>query len=439
MASPTRNDNPCYDVIIIGGSLAGLMCGLAAKHAGHNVQIIEQSSNARQSHRAGIGLAPYVNAFLEHHDRLVSGFTHQTTNLKALKGNGALQVLSSQKRGLTSWDAFYYRLRSLCDGYISPYYPTAPSSAETDGSVTYKSRNQVLEITRLREQDSSLSVDVLNLDTGKTSKLRADYVIGADGPDSLIRAKYLPDVQRQYAGYVVWRGIVPEGEVSDPTRELFSHSIVVHILKQERTHCVVYMIPGVNGSLQPGERLLNFILYTNETPETLDDILVDAIDGHRHHNTVPAGQVKDEIWSRRVERAKLDALPAPFLEVIDKVKQPFVQVIGDFCSPRAAFEDGKVLLIGDALALFRPHAAAGSAQAAFHSLAVADYLNGKITAQQWEEKVLKFSFLHWQQSIWWGDWYQKNVVIALISGLRFWTYIGIERVKSWWNNAESPI
>jgi hypothetical protein len=275
---------------------------------------------------------------------------------------------------------------------------------------------------------------VKDRNTDIVSEIEADLIIGADGPDSFVRSKYAPEVKRNYCGYIAWRGTVLESEVSDETRHIFRRSVTVH--KMQQHHCIVYTIPGENGSLKPGERLLNFLWYTNESGDSVDNIMVDGIDGHRHHNTVPAGRVKKEIWDSQLGRAK-ECFPAPFLEVILKIQQPFIQIITDFCSSQAAFEDGKVLLIGDALALLRPHTAWSGTHAAFHVLMVEDYVNGRITLSDWEEKVLRYSCLHWSQTIWWGKAYQDGMSPAFVSALYYWGWCGVDFIKSWWNGQPS--
>ncbi|KAI1411803.1 FAD/NAD(P)-binding domain-containing protein [Hypoxylon sp. FL1857] len=433
MPSSMEPNNAPLKVIIIGGSLAGLMCGIALKHAGHEVHIIEQDGNERQSHMSGVGLGLSVDHFLQRHDRISSVFSHRINCIQTLK-NDKPRVLAIGNRDITSWDAFYYRLRSNFDGYISSYYPVAPQPSDTDGLVSYEARQKVLDIAPAdaNANSSHITLSVLDRDSEKIYQRTADLVVGADGPDSLVKAKYLPTVQRTYVGYIVWRGTVPEREVSGRTREMFTNSIMTYMMRGG--HCVVYTIAGPEGSLEPGERLLNFCWYTNETNEALDEIMVDSIDGHRHHYTVPAGRVRESIWSARMEHIK-NELPAPFLEIVTRIRRPFVQVVTEFSMspPRAAFEDGKVLLMGDALTLLRPHTALGTAQAAFHALAIEDYVSGRISAAEWENQVLRFSFLHWSQSVWWGKFYQESIATALISGVRYWMCYALETMRSWWN------
>lgn len=416
----------------IGGSLTGLMCGIMLKHAGHSVTIVEQNSDERESYMAGVCLGPSGGDFLARHDRLTDLFYHRTSMLQILNSDGNIKFFFAGRRDITSWDTYYFRLRSLFDGYLSSYNPQPPLSRDTDGSVFYKSRTKVLDITRESHSGSKVVLSLVDCNSDEISQMEADLIIGADGPDSFVRSKYLPDVKRRYMGYVAWRGIVPESDISVETRELLDRGAIVH--RMDRHHCIMYIIPGINGSLEPGERFLNFLWYTNESRESLDDIMIDGIDGHRHHNIVPAGRIRGDIWSTCLERATAAPFPAPFLEAITKIQRPFLQVITEFCSPHAAFEHGKVLLIGDALSLFCPHTALSSTQAAFHTRAVEDYVTGKLSLEEWERKVLTYSRLYWSQSVWWGRFYQQHIVTALPSGLYYWAYYSYDRARSWWNN-----
>ncbi|KAF2865018.1 hypothetical protein BDV95DRAFT_587554 [Massariosphaeria phaeospora] len=373
----------------IGGSLSGLMCGIVLVHAGHKVTIIEKDTDERQSHMAGVALGSDADQYLASHDRMVNAFSHRSLRVQALNADETIRIFVNGRRDITSWDTYYFRLRAILDH-----------------------NNQ------------------------QQTQTMADLVIGADGPDSFVRSKYLPTTKRQYVGYIAWRGTVAETEVSASTRETSRRSVTVHMM--HRHHCIMYTIPGANGSLESGERLLNFLWYTNESQGALQDILKDRIDGRKHHNLVPAGRVREEVWNAQIGYTKSVPLPTPFLEVMLKIRRPFIQVITEFCSPRAAFEDGRVLLVGDALSLFRPHTAFSATQAAFHASRVEEYVSGKISLQAWEVRVLRYSCLHWAQSIWWGKFYQDHMSIAVLAGFRYWWYCGTDRVLSWWN-MEDPL
>ncbi|KAJ8123515.1 hypothetical protein ONZ43_g561 [Nemania bipapillata] len=315
-----------------------------------------------------------VMDLLRDHDRLKKTFTYEIDGLQSLDTGNKPRVIVTSKRDITSWDALYYRLRSNFDG------------------STYHSSTRVLDVGRPNASDAYLTVTSLNLHTNTVSERNADLVVGADGADSMIRAKYQPAVQRRYAGYVVWRGTVQEERLSNTTLKAVAHSATNHTMDQH--HIIVYVIPGKDGSLQAGERLVNFCWYTNETSESLDEILRDRIDGHRHRNTVPAGRVRESAWEARLKHARAIPLPPALLEIAEKIQEPFIQVISDFFSPKGAFENGQVLLMGDALTLVRPHAGLSSAKSAFHSRAIEDFVRGRISIEEWETRVISVWLNH---------------------------------------------
>lgn len=410
------------------------MCGIALKEAGHIVTILERESNERESHMAGVCLGLDAGDYLAKYDCIMTAFSHRCLRIQALRNDETIQVFVNARRDITNWDTFYYRLRANFDGYSSSHYPKPPLHLESNEHLTYDGRKEVVDIARSPD-NGQMHIQVLDRDSQRISQVAADLVIGADGPDSFVRNKYAPCVRRQYAGYVAWRGTVPESEVSEHTRQIFRRSATVYMM--HRHHCIVYTIPGKDGSLEPGEKYINFLWYTNESREELQEIMTDGLDKHVHHNIVPAGRVRRDVWEKRLELARTIPLAGPFLEIITKIRQPFIQVITDFCSTQAAFEDGKVLLVGDGLSLFRPHTAFSGTQAAFHALKTADLANGKISIQDWEENVLRYSRLHWLQSVWYGNFYQYHPVTALVSAVHYWVYCGIDKIKSWWRAENS--
>lgn len=415
----------------VGGSLAGLMCGIALKHAGHTVTIVEKGDNVRQSHMAGVCLGFDAERFLERHDRIEEVFSHRCLRAQALQPDLTPKVFVNARRDITSWDTYYFRLRALFDEYTSSFYPSAPVSSATDGKVAYEGLKEVLALDREKDTMVVTTRDRTTMDVSKTE---ADLVIGADGPDSFIRAKYRPDSRRKYVGYIAWRGTVPEKDVSESTRKIFGRSVTLNLMK--RHHLVVYMIPGIDGSLENGERYINFLWYTNETPADLDKIMVDSVDGHRHHNIVPKGRVNEKIWAERQELAKSEPFPAPFLEVVQKIQQPFIQVITDFIAPQVAFEDGKVLLVGDAVSLYRPHTAFSGTQAAFHANSVEDYVAGKLSLQDFQERVLRYARLHCRQSTCFGNFYQSHILVTLKSAVPYLWACAVDRFKAWWRGED---
>jgi 2-polyprenyl-6-methoxyphenol hydroxylase-like FAD-dependent oxidoreductase len=410
------------------------MCGIAMKHAGHDVRIIERDSDERQSHMAGICLGRDCQQFLKRHDNISEAFTLHSEKIQVLNQQGTTMMLVSAQRDIATWDALYYRLRANFDGYSSKYYPVVPSGKIDDGPAVYTSSTNVLDVTKA-SSGNEMVVTLENRGSNKTSTVHADLVVGADGPSSYIREKYVPTAQETYGGYIVWRGLVPERVLSAETvRDLSEH---VNVFMKSRTHCLSYMVPGVNGSLQPGERFLNFAWYTNQTPLELNDIMIDSQTGHRHRRTVPCGRIRTSVWEKQLRLAQQIPFPEPFLEVLVNIDKPFVQVIHELQSSKAVFEDGKVVLIGDGLSSLRPHTAFSASQAAFHVMELEHSIFKGADLQTWQTKVLRFGYLHCLQSWWFGNFYQSRYSVCAVSAMWYWAMRLTDTLEAWWTGEEA--
>lgn len=198
--------------------------------------------------------------------------------------------------------------------------------------------------------------------------------------------------------------------------------------------CHRYTIPGVNGSLKPGERILNLVWYCNCTEDGLTNILTD-VNGHKHRYYLPSGKMRDEVWSQQKAVAE-KTLPPPFLELINKIQQPFVAVISDTTASNASFLDGKLLLVGDALTLFRPHNALSSNQAAFDCLQLKKALQGEITLSEWEARVLRYARLNRLRAISWGAYFQVGWLAYFTSEMYFRSELVLQWLMNRWYGRE---
>jgi 2-polyprenyl-6-methoxyphenol hydroxylase-like FAD-dependent oxidoreductase len=113
------------------------------------------------------------------------------------------------------------------------------------------------------------------------------------------------------------------------------------------------------------------------------EILTD-IHNRLHGNTMPAGLVRPEIWKRQVANT-LPHMAGPLAELISATHQTavFVTKVHDALCQAPVLCDGKVILVGDALAAFRPHFALTTEQAARHCLALAKVQEGEKSLDQW--------------------------------------------------------
>jgi 2-polyprenyl-6-methoxyphenol hydroxylase-like FAD-dependent oxidoreductase len=277
-------------------------------------------------------------------------------------------------------------MRANYDGVPSAYCDVPPPDP-THGKATHHHNRTVtnLEITG----DRVLVTWRSTTDPQHTGTETSDRVIGADGPSSTIRGLFAPGVERTFAGYCALRGTVPEHEASPEAREMFAHRFTFY--HGPGVQILAYLIPGVNGTVEAGQRLINFVYYTNFPAGSaeLDEILTDC-HGQRRRITMPPGMMDPKAWERQKAIAR-ERLPPQFAEVVCKAKKPFAQAVTDVISPDHEFLGGKVVLIGDALAGFRPHTVASTSQATFDAMIYADYISGKVSREEWKRQTMGYA------------------------------------------------
>lgn len=216
---------------------------------GSAVRILERSSaNTPESHLAGVGLGPDALHLLERFDRMRDiPLGIPSVQLQSLDRNGHPRPFLKARRVLSSWDALYFRLRAnfdmLASDYVPPLNPSALDGEDLENATMrakYEVGKQVFNVKELASGQLSVHYrDLLN--GGREEQVVADMVIGADGPNSLIRKLFTgPDAsERKYAGYIAWRGVVAEDQVSERTREIFSENITYSILEKKAGHVIV--------------------------------------------------------------------------------------------------------------------------------------------------------------------------------------------------------
>ena len=291
-------------------------------------------------------------------------------------------------QNMTSWDLAYYLLRANYDGLESDYCEVPPKGS-SEGDVSHHHGHTV---TSFRNDPKSKKVLVqYRTSDGKEDELGADLLIGADGPSSTIRKALIPDVQRTYAGYCALRGTVLESTASESACQAFQERFA--FFHGKGIQILAYLIPGKNGSVRTGERLINYVWYKNfpEGSAEFEDLMTD-IEGQRHHITMPPGKMSAACWQKQVQFAQ-ERLPPQFAELVSKTELPFAQAVTDVIAPDNDFPGGRTFLIGDALAGFRPHTVASTSQAAYDAMCLADMVEGKLTRKQFLQDTMKFARL----------------------------------------------
>jgi 2,6-dihydroxypyridine 3-monooxygenase len=331
-------------VAVIGGSLGGLTAGLLLRDLGYDVTIYERSSVELEQRGAGIGFLPASYRYIVERGRdVLDDISISTSRIRYLNRDGSVAHDEPHTYRFSSWTTVYRSL--LCcfgrDRYLLGH-----------------------EVEGFAQHDDAVE---LRLNDGRTETV--DLLVCADGVGSRSRRALLPDVAPTYAGYVAWRGMVPEWSLPAATVESLQDAITYYVYAN--SHILVYPIPGLDGSVRPGGRLINFVWYRNYLPGCdLDDVLTDSA-GERRDTSLPPGVVRQEhVAELRATAAA--RLPALLGEVVCAAEHPFLQVVFDVEVDQMAF--GRVCLLGDAAWVARPHAAAGTAKAAADGWALADAL-----------------------------------------------------------------
>jgi 2,6-dihydroxypyridine 3-monooxygenase len=339
-----RHDWSGHRAIVVGGSIGGLTAALLLRRLGFDVSVFERTPNNLDGRGGGIVLQPdTLRWFAEcskQHPEQVSTSTH---HVQYVNRNNEVVHRESVPWSYTSWGTFYRALLAdfgTADYHLGEY--AAGFDQDADGVA-------------------------VRFASGRSE--RADLVIFADGISSLSRRRVSPGTELSYAGYVGWRGTVPEKDVSPQTFELLHDSISYSVAPH--THMIVYPIPSPHGGLAVGERLLNYVWYRN-VPDghALDELMTDKR-GFLTKVSLHAGHVQDRFVDE-MRSAAMQLLAPAAAEVVVRTEEPYLQAVYDACADRMAL--GRVALIGDAASAARPHAAAGTAKAAANAWALFDAL-----------------------------------------------------------------
>jgi 2-polyprenyl-6-methoxyphenol hydroxylase-like FAD-dependent oxidoreductase len=329
-AAPSDPSGP--SALVIGGSLAGLAAGLELKAAGLRVSVHERSERVLDDRGAGIVLQPETVQLLSERCGLRGEQMGVWLCYRQYLGkDGTPESHQPMEQQMTSWGLLYRAMRAAF-----------PKEAyfENDALVGFH-RDAAKVHTRL----------------AAAGDVEADLLVAADGSRSLVRSILFPDILPQYAGYVAWRGVVPESEADAGLLKTF----VDHFTFQQlpHSHILCYLIPGAEGQIEPGARRLNWVWYWNVSEAALSEVMTGRDCAVRDFS-VPPGQVRSQLIKRQNAIAE-DLFCPPFLALWQATREPFVQPILDLGVPQ--MRQGQVAIVGDAAFIPRPHTAASTSKA----------------------------------------------------------------------------
>jgi 2-polyprenyl-6-methoxyphenol hydroxylase-like FAD-dependent oxidoreductase len=329
--------------LVIGGSMSGLFAAILLTRAGWRADIYERADAELTGRGAGIVTHAGMRAVLR------AAGCDPTRDLgiavagrKTLDRTGAVIGHYPCPQTLTSWDRVFRLLRE-----------SLPADRYHLGK-------------ELRRIEPAAASAVAHFADG--SRAEAALIVGADGFRSSVRAQILPRIKPVYAGYVAWRGLVPEDALSRSAHADLFDALVFSLPPGEQ--CLAYPVAGPDNDLRTGHRRCNFVWYRPASEPKLNRLLTDAA-GHVHALGIPPPLVAPEVIAELREAARA-LLPPQLDEVVRLTARPFLQPIYDVETTRMVV--GRVALLGDAAFLARPHVAAGVTKAAEDAMALATAL-----------------------------------------------------------------
>lgn len=320
---------------IVGGSIAGCSAAIRLRREGHEAQVFERSRGGLVGRGGGIGTpGPVLDALIAE-DILDADFPY----LSGKEMPFIIRTPTQERLGYSPWQmplnlsTFHWstlwgnlRKRVSENAYHMGHW-VIDAKAQNANTVTLKFKD------------------------GSTADF--DLVIFADGYSSLGRELIYPDANLVYRGYMLWRGLLPEQELDDsaPLEDNMPRLSYTDI----PGNLVMYYVPGQDGSIQTGHRVVNWAAYIPIPEKQLSQFMIDR-DGNARTGTIPPGmmQLGNEEDLKRLMR---DNLPSYYGDIIAKTQDTYVQLIYTVRMP--AYHRGRICLIGDAGAVAQPFTGSG--------------------------------------------------------------------------------
>lgn len=319
-------------IIIAGGSIGGLITGIALIKEGHEVNIYERSATEMIGRGAGLVIQSSLMDYMM--DNGISSqklFGVPAMERQILNDEGYAEHRYKNDTSFSSWSNLWRQLKT--------YFP-----------ADHYHYNYQLEQVSQRHK-------IVRAVFSNGSTASADLLIGADGYNSVVREYLFPNISPSFAGYVAYRGLIPETELNENEVSFFADKFTLY--PYANSHLLAYMVPGNNGELVKGSRQLNWVWYQNKTEEEFKHLMIDK-NGVRRDYNVPATFLSEESINDLKIRAKIE-LPPILSNRVLQTTDPFVQGIIDMQVPE--MYKGQIVILGDAASLVRPHTASGTAKA----------------------------------------------------------------------------
>lgn len=347
---PEQGTAAARRAVVIGGSMGGLFTALLLRRAGWRADVFERVGGELAGR--GVGIVTHEELFevlgRAGIDADPAALGVSVPGRRVLDRDGGVAGEVRLDQVLTSWGRLYALLRAAL-----------PDAHHHHGKA-------------LERVEEGVAGVVAHFADG--TRAEGDVLVGADGLFSTVRRQFLPEVRPNYVGYVAWRGLVDEAELSAETRRTLCDWFAFSLPSGEQM--LGYPVAGADEAVAPGRRRFNFVWYRPAAAGgELRELLTDT-EGVAHELSIPPDRIRTAVMERM--RADAERLLAPqFAEVVRRTKQPFIQAILDLETPRMALgEARRVAILGDAAFVARPHVGMGVTKAAADAAALVRALEG---------------------------------------------------------------
>lgn len=353
------------------------MAAVVLRDAGCYVTVLERSVESEFLDRgSGLGIRAEVSEFFD-------VYGQSDRYLKTALGGGSMTIMKKDgtvdgkvpmavRTKTSSWSSLMDSLRTLFNDIN-----------QGSGQILYGTK-----VTDIKEHDSADMVSVVyETSQGPETIDDVNIVIGADGSNSTVRTLMIGHVPSNQANYVCIRSRCPGTVLSDDFAAFYHDSAMTQV--NDGISLTSYLIPSRGGV--PGDKPDVLVAYyTHMSPEVQKDHFL-GVDGHQYSQSLPAGQLRPYLLDPLKESLR-GVLCPQFQKIIDSVppENVLIQAVSDLKAGENCFLGGKVLLMGEAATVTRPHTFRATSSSAFQAMLLTPVLQGKKAVRDWSKTCLGY-------------------------------------------------